>query len=320
MNYWLLGLLIASNCGLLIYVIRAARLSHALEKARAKVKALKSAQRADEGRKRHPEMLAALKASPLTSMASFAVDRLPRQHALENHLPPLTCDLNLLKAVIEGPTSHDPKTPRSDMANHRLRLRNEFQGAPEICFVNALCIAYLRRRTPHTKHAQALFMRLWEEEGTFLTQHSQTRWLLSTLGTFMDHGQNAGQRMIGAAGITFGNTVKLYEWERVAHGLLPNSPYTEQQLTPDLEALPGAGRISIGRGDIARNTLAYLTDLSLRDPVAGPVLLALLLRIQEGTTVFTRLDNAKRALDAAEADGTLPRRHWSFGRHPDDKG
>ena len=320
MNYWLLALLIASNTALIFYVFRAARLSRALRNARARNKSLKAAMRRDTGQARDPAMVAALKSSRLAPMTSFATNRRTKQDDVENFLPPLDSDLAAFRGLIDSETPHDPHSPRSDMDNHRRRLRDEFRGQPEICYINALCIAYLRRRTPHTKHARALFDRLWDEDGAFLAEASRTRWLLSTLLTFMEHGRTSGQRMIGSAGIVFGNTVKIYEWERVACGLAPDSAYETTELGGDLAAFPGVGRISIGGGDIGRNTLAYLTDLALRDRVAGQVLLELLARLSDGATAFTRLDRAKLALDAACPEDERPRRHWSFGQHPSERG
>lgn len=313
MNYWLLGLLIASNAALSFYIFRAVRLSRALDKLRKKSQGLRK-------REYDREMLAFLEASPISGLAVFAERRLPFQEEVENLLPPVDCDLAALREQLVGPASFDQDIARLDMANHRLRLRAGFKGSSELACLNALCIAYLRRRTPHTRHARALFRRIWREHGEFLAQEISTRWLLSTLMTFADHGETYRQRMIGGLGATFGNTAKIYEWERAASGPVEDILAFRRNYRRPISGIRGFGAVSGEGNDIFRNTLSFLTDHALREPIAGRVLLTVLVRLRERDTLFTRLDHLKLEVEAAPQDGEEAPRHWSFGDHPQRSG
>lgn len=321
MNYLLLGLLIASNVALAFYIFRAARLARNLKKVRARLQAAKVAARtsAPLGLQRktvNPEMAALVAASPLSGLERYARSRLPIHKKIENHLPPLDCDFAEMRDKKVRRVKFDTTIQRSDMSNHALRIRNWFAGKSELLYLNALCIAYLRRRTPHSEHARALFLRLWTEQGEFLAANASTRWLLSALMTFMDHGENVAQRVIGAAGIAFGNTVKVYEWEGAARGGYAHDFDVLEAAATNIEGIPDVGRISVANADIFRNMLASYIDLSFRDPVAGRVLITLLIRFHGTDTIFSRLDDAKLEADSAPDGDSLDIRHWSFGQHP----
>jgi hypothetical protein len=202
------------------------------------------------------------------------------------------------------------------MTNHALRLQNWFEGKSTLIYLNALCIAYLRRRSLHTEHAKSLFVRLWREHGEFLAKEISTRWMLSTLMTFMDHGETEAQRLVGAVGIGFGNSVKIYEWEQTQRGGFAGEFDLSAGVGKKVEGVPDIGRISLGNADIFRNMLASYVDLSLREPVAGRVLITFLIRLHSAETIFTRLDNCKLSIDPAPDVEAGYSRHWSFGRHP----
>lgn len=309
MNYWLLGLLIASNVALSFYLIRAAGLSRALRKLRKKSEGLSK-------RVYDPDMLAFLEASPISGLAVYAERRLPFQEKVANLLPAADCDLAALREQTVGPATYDQTIPRLDMENHRLRLRASFEGSSELSFLNALCIAYLRRRTPHTRQARTLFRRIWREQGEFLANEISTRWLLSTLMTFADHGETYRQRLIGASGSAFANTAKIYEWERAASGPVADADAFRQNYSRPITGIRGFGAVSGEGNDIFRNTLSFLTDHALREPVAGRVMLTVLVRLHEQDTLFTRLDLLKLEIEAGQAEGEEAPRHWSFGDHP----
>lgn len=320
-NYWLLGLLIITNLTLAFYVFRAAKLSRALKRARNRNRRLRAVAVRDDPaglakKKYDRDMLALLNASPINGLERYARARLPRQKDIENFLPAVDCDLAALRRKKVVRVEFDADAPRKDMANHALRLQNWFVGKSELFYLNALCIAYLRRRSIHTDHARILFIRLWAEQGEFLASKLSSRWLLSALMTFMDHGETPLQRVIGSVGIAFGNSVKIYEWERVARGDFAHGFDVHEGLDHTIEGIPDVGRVSVANADIFRNMLASYVDLSLQDRVAGRVLITLLIRFHGADTIFSRLDEAKLMANPAP-DAEIPqRRHWSFGRHP----
>ena len=320
-NYWLLGLLLITNGALSFFVFRAITLSRALNRVRRRYRRLRQSPSVDhsafERVKRYDEnMLALLAASPLWGLKRYARSRLPHQKNVEDILPSVDCDLSAIRNQKVERADFSTSVGRTDMSNHALRMRNWFSGKSELVYINALCIAYLRRRTAYTERARELFMRLWSEQGEFLAENLSTRWLLSSLMTFMDHGETDQQRVIGAVGIAFGNSVKIYEWERVARGGFAKDFDFENDVETGLEGVPGIGRLSIANADIFRNMLATYVDLALRDPVAGRVLITLLIRLHGADTVFRRLDDIKLAVDPAPDAETRRSRHWSFGVHP----
>jgi hypothetical protein len=320
-NYWLIGLLITSNIALAFYVFRAANLARSLKSARSRIRKLKApalaiASKRSNKKDYDQDMLALLASSPIGGLERYARTRLPRQYGIDNVLPAIDCDLSAMRAQKVSCVQFNAETPRTDMANHALRLQNWFVGKSELVYINALCIAYLRRRSIHAEHAQSLFMRLWREEGEFLSEAVSSRWMLSSLMTFMDHGETETQRLIGAVGTSFGNSVKIYEWEQTARGSFSDDFDLAEGLAKKVEGVSNIGRISIANADIFRNMLASYVDLALRDPVAGRVLITFLIRIHGANTIFSRLDNAKLAADPSPDADTGYSRHWSFGRHP----
>jgi hypothetical protein len=187
-----------------------------------------------------------------------------------------------------------PDTTRATMEGQVRILRFRMRGLPEPCFILGLLISYLRRDTPHTATAMALFVKMWEHEHTSLLAYLPTRWLISTLQTFLDHGQTGDQRLVGAAGYFFANIVKAYEAERALDGLNADKIY---DFTVPNASFGGVGldRFDLGRTDMLVNTLSLLYEVSLKDNLAGRVVRELLLRIKSGHTLFSRMDQSRIA-------------------------
>lgn len=181
------------------------------------------------------------------------------------------------------------------MENQVRILAYRFRGKPEICFLLGLTISYLRRNTDCTAHAAQLFQRLWAEEHAVLLGVLPTRWLISTLQTFMDHGANEAQRLIGSAAFFLSNTLKLYEAERALDGLAPDGTYPSDVPTTK-SGFAGLDRFRVGGTDLMVNTNALLLELASRDAVAGRVAQEFLLRMKKSHTAFSRMDQSRVAL------------------------
>jgi hypothetical protein len=230
----------------------------------------------------------------------------------EDLLPLVSVDLLGLSDKQISPMTQDPDSTRADMINQQQILRYHFRGQTELALLNALTISYLRRDTKHTKKARELFHRIWEECGALLVNQLTTRWLISTLQTFFDHGKNENQRLIGGSGYFYGNMMKIYEGERALEGLPADQiyPYVEPQTKNKFR---GLDRFQVGGTDLHVNTNALLLEVSQRDRAAGLVAQELLLRTKNADTVFSRMDRTRidRGIQIKNFENT-----WSFFDDP----
>ena len=198
-------------------------------------------------------------------------------HDVEDILPAADVDLEELAKERLPSEVDEPKLQRSDIRNQSIILSYHLRGKSKLNYLNGLTISYLRRDTPHTDKARMLFHRIWREQGRLLVNELSTRWLISTLQTFLDHGENEAQRSIGTAGYFYGNLMKIYEGERAIEGLEQDGCYSN--LEPRTKnRFRGMDRYNVGGTDLMLNTNALVLELALRDEVAGLVLQEFLLR------------------------------------------
>lgn len=231
-----------------------------------------------------------------------------RQHKVADVLPRPSVDL---QSYADARLPRDvalPDVPRSDMRNQTRILDYHLRGKSRLSHLNALTISYLRRNTRYTNKARRLFHRIWNEQGPILINELSTRWLISTLQTFLDHGVTEDQRMIGAAGYFYGNMIKIYEAERALDGREADAPYPH--LTPETKnRFRGLDRFRVGGSDLMLNTNALAFDIAQRDPVAGLVLQELMLRVKAAETVFSRHDRTRQQNDISDPGFANT---WSF--------
>lgn len=234
------------------------------------------------------------------------------QQEQPNLLPDLTIDFKQARFDLTEGEKSFPGGNRQDMKQQEEILRHRFRGLPLVCFYNAFSISYLRRATPHTSHAKKLFLSLWETEYPILLATLPTRWLISVLQTFMDHGTTEHQRQIGSAGYFFSNTMKAYEAERALEGLAPDKIYEHvEPITPN--GFPGLDRFALGNTDLMLNLLALLLEISTRDAVSGRVVQEFLLRTKSAQTLFSRMDQSRIHHNA---DSRGFENCWSFFEKP----
>ncbi len=171
--------------------------------------------------------------------------------------------------------------------------------------MNALCIAHLRKRS-FPPEAPRLFRRIWSEQGALLCDSLDTRWLISSIVTFADHGETEAQRRIGTALNVLFSLMKLYEAERLYSGHAPDAPFTLGKRAK--AALPmGMAGFSLTAGGLDVNLLAPIWDEARRTPVAGPLACRLLERLNtDGGTVFRRLSHLRAAQRARWKPATKP--------------
>jgi hypothetical protein len=254
-----------------------------------------------------PEWLA----SDLESLWERSCQRVHNQKQ-PNLLPDPFVDLMPYRThLIDAPESF-PEGGRQAMENQYKILQYRFRGMPETCALLGLTISYLRRRTAHTEHAAFLFQRLWEEEHEILLGTLQTRWLISTFQTFMDHGADENQRLIGGSAYFFSNMLKAYEAERALDGLDPDSIYPNSHSVTK-NGFAGLDRFSLGGSDLLLNTNALLLEISGRETRSGRVVQEFLLRLKSSKTIFSRMDSSRLA---HEIDNPQFANCWSFFEEP----
>ncbi len=222
------------------------------------------------------------------------VEQRVRQQDQPNLMPDLDVDLQPLRTQIVEAEGDLPDIGRGQMANQAEILVYRFRDQPEICFLLGLAISYLRRDTPHTAHAAALFQRLWAEEHALLLGLLPTRWLISSFQTFLDHGVTADQKIIGASAYFYANTLKAYETERAFEDLPPDATYPHK-LPQTKMGFAGLDRFRLGGSDLILNTNALLLEYSARDAVAGRVVQEFMARAKAADTIFSRMDRSRQA-------------------------
>ncbi|TRD15189.1 hypothetical protein [Palleronia caenipelagi] len=207
-------------------------------------------------------------------------------------LPEPLSDLRNLRTQIIAAPSAFPSGGRADMKNQKSILSYRLSGFPETCLLLGLTISYLRRSTAYTEHASFLFQRLWEEEYDILLGTLPTRWLISTFQTFLDHGINESQKVIGGSAYFYANMIKAYEAERALEGRESDEIYPNTQPNTKL-GFPGMDRFELGGTDLMLNTNALLLELSVADERSGRVVQEFLGRLKSAQSIFSRMDRSR---------------------------
>ena len=243
----------------------------------------------------------------LPALTQRALDRISPQE-VDDILPPENVDLTAYVFDTLPTDVELPAVSRVDINDQSLILDYHLRGKSRLAKLNALAISYLRRDTRYTDKARHLFHRIWREQGHLLVNELTTRWLVSTLQTFLDHGENEAQRVIGASGHFYANMMKIYEGERSIEGREQDATY-ENTAPKTPNKFNGLDRYSVGGTDLLLNTNTLALDLAMRDDVAGLVLFELLLRAKASANVFTRMDKTRRE-KGIEVSGFTDT--WSF--------
>lgn len=173
-------------------------------------------------------------------------------------------------------------------ATKQHEIAGEFAGKPALFAVHGLIVAHLRkRRAP--KGTASLFRRMWTEQSGVLIEGLPTRWLISAAITFGEHGETEGERTLGRELSVLFSLMKLYEFERLFSGHLPDQAFapSARRKAP----LPmGMQPFSLVSGGLDVNLLAPIWARAEGEPVLGPLALALLDRLNgEPGTLFRRL-------------------------------
>jgi len=131
-------------------------------------------------------------------------------------------------------------------------------------------------------------MRLWAEQEDWLLDHLPTRWLISAIITFADHGQTEADRKLAQSFNILFSLMKIYESERAFSGLSSQKPFKikDRNKAP----LPlGMKDFSVLKGDLEAHLLAPLWRDSKNAPATGRLARHLLTILNhDDGTVFRR--------------------------------
>ena len=205
-------------------------------------------------------------------------------------------DFAALKTMPLPPQINPRPEGLSRTQKKRHMLLGELQGHSELALLHGLLIAHLRKHT-YPETAPALFRRLWAEEENWLLETLPTRWLISAVITFAEHGDTEADRNLAARMNMFFSLMKIYEAERAFSGLPPQRAFRVKDR--DKSPLPmGMKDFSVLAGDLEAHLLAPLWRDAGNAPAVGSLVCHLLdlLNTDDGT-VFRRFAKMR---DAAE--------------------
>ncbi len=202
-------------------------------------------------------------------------------------LPPADVDFEALAAT-PLPAQINPRPEGlSRVEKKRHMLLGELAGQSELALLHGLLVSHLRKHT-YPDRAPALFLRLWAEQEHWLLTHLPTRWLISAVITFADHGPTEADRSLAARLNILFSLMKIYEAERCFSGKSAQEPFRVKDR--NTSALPmGMKDFSVLQGDLEAHLLAPLWRDAQDAPAAGALVRHLLdlLNTDDGT-VFRR--------------------------------
>lgn len=234
---------------------------------------------------------------------------------LENLLPPEDVDFEpYFSTAIPLDWPGRPKGKRRDIAVQRELLRYFHRGKPEITAFHMLLISYLRRNSPHTKQARNLFFRLWREYPEELLATINLREKISALQTIADHSPNHVQRLTSKLALIYIYLIRGYESERVSERRDPKEvSFSLLNKEPRLNIGELTGVIFTGDESLELINL-LLAEEVLTDPLTGPLILHVLKAVQDGDSLFSRIDRARIRDDIDSENASF----WGFGFRPDE--
>ena len=202
-------------------------------------------------------------------------------------LPPINVDFGPLKTR-PLPAQILPRPEGlSRVAKKRHMLLGELAGHCELALLHGLLVSHLRKHT-YPDVAPALFLRLWAEQEDWLVQNLPSRWLISAVITFAEHGQTEADRNLAARMNMLFSLMKIFEAERCFSGLPPQEPFRIENRNK--APLPmGIKDFSVLKGDLEAHLLAPLWRDATKAPATGRLVLHLLeLLNQDDGSVFRR--------------------------------
>jgi len=243
--------------------------------------------------------------APESLIAHWENRRMPLGGRKDGGLPPADADLSALAARAHRGPGLFPLGPRSGLSRKSDLIRGELPGASELAFVNALCIAHLRKSACPAA-APLLFRRIWVEQAPAMLAELPLRWRISSAITFAKHGQTEAERRLGQSLNILFSLIKLYEFERSFSGRAAHQTFAIARAErPGLPmGLPG---FSLTTGKLDIELLAPIWADAMATPVLGPLASNLLSQLNDDEgTLFYRLNLMRRRARTRSANAGAP--------------
>ncbi len=175
-----------------------------------------------------------------------------------------------------------------DTYQHIRALREEFTGDAEIKFFHAALIVKIRREKDLTESLLA-FRSLWNAEGFYLLKNLSSRWILSALDTFIDHG-DAHERAQALAIVTFFNMLKMAETEHRLRGSDTYKPEGIAENTNDYPLLwDGVRAFHLTDDDTFANIVRRIRKTLSHTPLFFLAFETLLIKATNANTMLSRM-------------------------------
>ncbi|MCK0094893.1 hypothetical protein MWU60_04880 [Yoonia sp. F2084L] len=202
-------------------------------------------------------------------------------------LPPPDVDFNALAAMPLPPQDLPRPDGLTRVEKKRHMLLGELTGHSELALLHGLLISHLRKHT-YPDGAPALFLRLWAEQEDWLLQNLPTRWLISAVITFAEHGVTEADRNLAARMNMLFSLMKIYEAERAFSGKAPQDPFRTQDRNKSPMPM-NMKDFSVLQGDLEAHLLAPLWRDAEKAPAIGNLTRHLLTTLNtDDGTVFRR--------------------------------
>lgn len=175
-----------------------------------------------------------------------------------------------------------------DVEEHIAQVRREFARQPELCAFHAELIVRIRRACD-LQGDLATFFALWREQADFLTENLDSRWLISALDSFIDHGKPQEQACAMAI-VGFMNMAMLAETEYRLCGAVP---YQQAKITENIDVYPhiwdGRRVFHINGDDTFAKTVGRLRRVFAEQSTLMKIFETLLKIMFEGESLLSRL-------------------------------
>lgn len=199
-------------------------------------------------------------------------------------------NLETLKTTtVEAGEPEQTRGSTKSLDQHLQNLRREFSGQSALLLHHAELIVLIRREHNVAETYQK-FRQLWIEQGVFLRENLNMRWLISATDTFAAHDTDMTVRAVGMMTTGLANAVKMYESERYLSHVkdAPMKPERIAEVQNELVPLfEGMSCFTVGTDDTLRNMVWGMEPFMAVEPV-GPILREIWGRFQVNDTVFSR--------------------------------
>lgn len=181
---------------------------------------------------------------------------------------------------------------KPDLTEHLSMLEREFSGQTQLEFFHAATTVFIRRGLNLEKTTKN-FKLLWQNEGAFLCENLDTRWLVSACDTIIDIYDDPAEILMAFAGTLFMNTIKLYETERAAHNYDTSATKADYR-GGRVPLFDGMSAYMPFNGDMIENLLNRVKNAE-QDSIAAQILDELIKRAHRHDTVFRRFQTLRQS-------------------------